>query len=1078
MDTRSVFSNVCAEVTGEGFILSPEIKTHLQAFTGRDKPLYKLCQSASYIQTSLRWLKSCGIDNKPFNTRALSITQNGFESLCARFFTKNGIDPRTALIENLGRAYRDMDKAADKDEEDLNDYIRQAFDRIRKALPNSLSKKLLAMHKLPRTGANINFDLSEEVTGFFNPMDLVDINEAMSWVETDDAIQSFLKSDPKKAIYEVISQQLSPDKKISLRDLHAGAVIAGMRTSIKGELSVLGLEGNPGIGKTTAVITHLKESDNGFLFIYVSPRVIINDDVTENLARDKSNKELSGILTITTNSKLIQAAREKGNKQEQSNKKIDSAVVVDGVKNLHHPDSSTLILTPTEKEELELIHVGVNNRKRRVTEREDRMENANQQGVLKVLSTTTRTLLDCNPNVNKVVITAAIQGYREMDGGKNTLSALDKLFKSPTNHQAGKQERIEFSKRISTIVVMVDELTGDGAGALIVNSLAKWLKQQFIKPFTQTEPLFKVILIISDASLGNEVVMDRYLNSGKRAPDKVLVSQSAGNRAFRLAVTPVRVGGKKHNVLHIMTNSYPASKLYIDYRIKLDRIKIKALDDGKIQTSRQAISEQQGEAVLNNAIREIKYALDKGADQIIFFAQDKIFLRTMETLLVVGNEETPPILNKRQVAILDSSVIASKRKRLISNDYRDTVKVFLMTSSGARGISFPKTDWIIALIPRFNIEAALMEIAQLIYRGRGRTYTTDGGKTKEDGDWKDRHLVMLLQDFLAEDDAIELRQWLRQVSDLLTYLVMLRATIYTRIMGDGGLDKQNLALVPVGGIESVEMRSLMSTHVKEFLQESNVFLRDYKVSSKSASGLIANAQKNTRDIFSKFQLEGTAKTNTFKSFVSRIDMQKFSQCASADNSPLLMLSKNDPHCLLPKEIYCVGPFWLEHWNNHNKQERFSIEGWSTNISQKIPKLFGELKYIHSDKSLPFKLRQSAEELYLILARDKVGSTREFSTVKELKSSATWIILPIDYLQFLNNNGRSLSLGDNEEAWRDSLGSCIKTNGEILPVIPRYADIPYAAVIGEQDPARLKLIFDNRYLAASNELNLLNTLLLK
>jgi|GEM_PF-2091018 len=63
------------------------------------------------------------------------------------------------------------------------------------------------------------------------------------------------------------------------------------------------------------------------------------------------------------------------------------------------------------------------------------------------------------------------------------------------------------------------------------------------------------------------------------------------------------------------------------------------------------------------------------------------------------------------------------------------------------------------------------------------------------------------------------------------------------------------------------------------------------------------------------------------------------------------------------------------------------------------------------------------------------------------------------------------------AMMKSLGACIPTTAEILPVIPRYADIPYAAVIGEQDPARLELIFDDRYLAASNEFNLLNTILL-
>jgi hypothetical protein len=34
-------------------------------------------------------------------------------------------------------------------------------------------------------------------------------------------------------------------------------------------------------------------------------------------------------------------------------------------------------------------------------------------------------------------------------------------------------------------------------------------------------------------------------------------------------------------------------------------------------------------------------------------------------------------------------------------------------------------------------------------------------------------------------------------------------------------------MVPVGGIGSEEMVSLMSTHVRAFLKEADVFLRDY-----------------------------------------------------------------------------------------------------------------------------------------------------------------------------------------------------------------------------------------------------------
>jgi hypothetical protein len=106
--------------------------------------------------------------------------------------------------------------------------------------------------------------------------------------------------------------------------------------------------------------------------------------------------------------------------------------------------------------------------------------------------------------------------------------------------------------------------------------------------------------------------------------------------------------------------------------------------------------------------------------------------------VLVTGEDSQPLLSSNQVAILDSSVTASKRKALIADERRDTVKVFLMTSSGARGVSFPKTDWIIALLPRFGIESALMEVAQLIYRGRGKTYTADNGNVQNDGDWKNR----------------------------------------------------------------------------------------------------------------------------------------------------------------------------------------------------------------------------------------------------------------------------------------------------------------------------------------------------
>jgi hypothetical protein len=70
------------------------------------------------------------------------------------------------------------------------------------------------------------------------------------------------------------------------------------------------------------------------------------------------------------------------------------------------------------------------------------------------------------------------------------------------------------------------------------------------------------------------------------------------------------------------------------------------------------------------------------------------------------------------------------------------------------------------------------------------------------------------------------------------------------------------------------MLSLMSTHVKDFLKESDIFLRDIS-SDKERRGLVANAQKHTQHLFSKFSLDATAKSQGLKSMARIEDIQRF-----------------------------------------------------------------------------------------------------------------------------------------------------------------------------------------------------------
>lgn len=54
VDSRSVFARVTAEVDGESFELSGDIKNYLGALTSHDKPLYKLCQASSYAEATVQ----------------------------------------------------------------------------------------------------------------------------------------------------------------------------------------------------------------------------------------------------------------------------------------------------------------------------------------------------------------------------------------------------------------------------------------------------------------------------------------------------------------------------------------------------------------------------------------------------------------------------------------------------------------------------------------------------------------------------------------------------------------------------------------------------------------------------------------------------------------------------------------------------------------------------------------------------------------------------------------------------------------------------------------------------------------
>lgn len=1072
VDCRGVFARVTAEVDGESFELSEDIKHHLSALTSGNKPFYKLCQGCSYAANTADWLRRDGALTKPCNVRALAITPNGLESISARFLHGNPNDPRRQLMEQMGKAYRQARKLEDGDEEGLLLQVKSVFQNMLRRLPKDLKDSLKDLPCVPEPGEDYVFEFKEEMGKFANPADCYDVPEALALVPDNAGLTAFF-GHPAATALEPLLNGRAKDGKVTLRDIHAASIVAAMGRSAPGRVNVIALEGNPGIGKTTAVREHLEQTPEGYLFLYVSPRVVINRDVTQSLAR--KGGEPSGILTITTNAALISSAprwhMNEVKAGRATRKQVDGAVVVDGLPTLVKPNGAILVISPEEEQEIEAAHAGSRIGKTTISENEDIVDERSMAGVLSSMSTTTRDLLALNPEVNRVVMTAALQGFREKAGGKTTMDALSSLFKSKAGDPAGVRERRAFADRIPNIVVMVDELAGDGAGSPFVHAVATWLHNEFIGCFEDQPSPFTVTLVISDASLANDIVLARYLAAGQRTPDKVLVSKSHGQRAFDLAVSqlPLGSGGPK-STLHVMTNSFPASALTVEYKVRLTSVDPELRSTGEMETARQAVRRVAGEAVLNGSKAEILKALRTGAAQVIYFAQDKNFLSDLAGALAAEDE-----IGSSGVAVLDSSVPGHRRKKLVEPSLRDKMKVFLMTSSGARGVSFPKTDCIIAAVPRFKIEAALMEIAQLIYRGRGN-YQDEGGAWVS-GDTVPRRLVMLVDDYMVEsEEEPDPRQWLRQSVDLLTLLVMLRATIFTRITGDAGL-RQSLALVPVGGVGLEELVSLMSQNVTQFVKEADVAWRRIKDPEKV--GLVKNAQANIIELFSHTKLQAVmAKAEDRRTMVRYDDAKELCNLASGALRPLLVYATEGTS--IPEHVFVSGPAFLENWGDFDKMEVFSFEGHTTEVTLTGKRVIAQLLAIDEDRNLPQALRQPAANLLRILQREKKDAANEFNTLKSLKSPNAWIAIPSGYIQFMARDrrleGKPFEVED-PDTWRDALAQSLSATSAVMPPIPRYAEYPWAASVGNANPLKLDTVFDDRYFMASNELNLLNTLLL-
>ena len=1103
---RGVFSNLAAEVEGVGFTVSAEMVDQLLAFTGRDKPLYKLAQGCSYASVLAAMLPQ-EVLAADLHVDVVAVTAAGIESVNAPLGAGSQGDAKRQLVEALGNLYRGADKAERPFEERLEGVYRL----IRKGLPRALRQGLSSILDVQAGRAPATSAFAETITGFRNPNEAIPRAEALGWMEGCDAgVEAFLGAPARQALDGHLREQArrasrkvkhggeeegggsaeesdkpresDAEPAVTLRALNEAAIATAVQAARPGALTVLGLLGHPGIGKTTSLLKALRGAEH-CLFAYFSPRVVINADVTRSIVEGVA----PGAFAVTANHNLIAGAASWA-KSQGVEAKVTGAVVVEAnsgaVRMRDLLEGGVLHLTPDQATQI------AEGRHRRasytvdVDERTMHLEDNRAPGVLKTLASECRKLMRMNPGVPAVAMTAAIQGFRQTGAAKTTINALGHLFETGVDRRDGIDERRAMAAERPLVLVMIDEITGDGAGAPMVHAVADWLRREFLDPFGETSP-FRCVLILADASLSTPEAFRSYLESAanveadegedKRcgwaeAPQRLMITPGGKGQPFDLATGRFKVGQIKADILHVTADGYPAGKLEVEYAVRIDALDMTGAEAGDARRlARQAHSER---IVIAAAARIAEAVRAPPDQQTIYFAQDKAFLKEVRKRLLRDHG-----MRDDDVAELHGSVDPMQRRYLMQAHVRDFKRVFLMTSAGSRGISFPKATTLIILVPRFEIEASLMEASQMVFRGRGRFAGPDG--TELSGDGFDRRIVFMVEDLVRteEDGTLDPVRWARQKIDLAGMVLLLRATLETRIKGRCAEGFRG-AVVPVGQIGLETSAATMATQVEAFLKECRIAtVEEGTVVSNTARA----AQEHATVLFRN--LHWRALKRKFRSFANEDTALAFRTTLGVASGPLLADGREYPIALVPEHAYFIGPTVMEDWSGTDLSEMFSF-GVSMQDGAALGRLKGCCLALTRNTQAPLSLARAADDVLTIISRNKDElRDLEFSTKKRLRTSTGWVVLPADYARFITDreaehDGRQRKLyrPDGWASWMKTCASLHRQPSHVAPVVPDYDDKPFAAALVFGDPTGLRRGFDNRYFTSTTEFNLLNALL--
>lgn len=1002
---KSVFTNLNLDTGGNlqsltiGF--SQKLSRYLSAFCRKDKESYKLIQAAGYGASFYEFLiKEQVISSKhKVGFNIFGYTDRSINTLSV---TSENLE----LLQTCRRIYQT------KSQDELGDSRKKVLNLIKRQ-------------------ASLSFQNGRE---FIQKLESLDFQQT-KFITHQESFTDFINS--IDSLPKNLAQQLNLPSDFNLRQGHNHLVQQALNQA---NLFVF-LTGNPGIGKTTALVEFLKNHGHeGFIFFYISPRTQVNLDIVEKFKEaQQESHQLEDLVCLHTNANILATSSQ--GRAVQYYSQLDLSAYSNSKIEFRKLGSLEKYFVKTQEKFLHLY------------EDVARVENFQKSGVLATLCTAISQVTSQDIS-RQLVVTIASQSLRKLNTQTDTLKHFKKLFKSFYNERNGSviaPRMREFSRRYRHLFFMVDEITGDRSGVEFLNGITKLVKEYQLN---QPEYGFNTKVIVADASIVDQNVIVQHLSQNKPEPDKIFYRKAPEKVE---ALSQQNFQFKNQNAILINTNSFPGSSLTIDYKILLQAVSFQNLS---FQSSKPIINELQ-----KIIARDISSLLDQpDIQQILVYIQDKRRLQEIIGYLKRNREDLDYLEIHASLSEIDKKQI---------QDQKESAKVVFMTASASRGLSFPKATHILVDVPRFSIEQNLMEIIQVIYRGRGMYREEEGWKTLDD---QAKFLTFYLWEEVVYNDSEPDYSLQESLITLLDILIILRTAILTRIYGSGNIGRQKFMMIPIGGKSIFGAGDTFTGKMASFLQElkKESHRRPYdqslsyvkeKFAELLGDGVYSLSQP--QDTPSTPQLSYLSKTRNFGA--------EFLQSANKSFAHLLHLSPFE-------ESYVYGSLIFVPIQDYTLNESYILRLQKLLHQEDAIRLSQDLKKISFAPCYPETLQALARQ-GLHFVECVVGDSHSLFLEQSSHQFDQYYAIPLFLLtnrEVLKQYYQELKSKEPEETnfkrlMEKSIYGFLPIHN-VLPIGYGYREFPFLLFKSYSLPELRRKVFSDTQLFMSQELNILNVVL--